>query len=103
MRKLKTELIEDQAITSGKIKQQTIKDEDVYWMYADKSILNEISGLSADNVQQALSQLQINKAEKIGQDDIEITDNTKGLILSDGVNRWRVTVNSAGDLITTLL
>ncbi len=34
---------------------------------------------------------------------IEITDETKGIILYDGTNRWKITINTNGNLISTLL
>ena len=39
-----------------------------------------------------------------GAADIEVTDSTKGVILtSPDSNRWRVTVSNAGALVVTLL
>lgn len=45
-----------------------------------------------------------NKANKVGTDDIEITDNTKGVILRSPNNtRYRLTVDDAGALTTELV
>lgn len=45
-----------------------------------------------------------NKADKIGSGDIEITDDTKGVILkSANGTRYRITVDDAGSLTTTAL
>lgn len=44
------------------------------------------------------------KATVVCDDDIEITDSTKGIILrSPDNNRWRVTVDNAGNLVTTAI
>ncbi len=44
------------------------------------------------------------KVAKIGADDIEITDFNKGIILtSPNSSRYRITVDNAGNLITTLI
>lgn len=44
------------------------------------------------------------KADKIGTDDIEITDSAKGVILKSGNGtRWRLTMNNDGALQTTSL
>jgi len=44
------------------------------------------------------------KASKIGADNIEITDFTKGVILTaPDASRWRITVDNAGILTTTLV
>ena len=44
------------------------------------------------------------KVAKIGTDDIEITDFNKGIILtSPNSSRYRITVDNAGNLITTLI
>ena len=39
----------------------------------------------------------------VANDDIEVTTSAKGLILTDGTDRWRVTVNTSGTLVTTKL
>lgn len=39
----------------------------------------------------------------ISNDDIEVTTSAKGIILYDGTDRWRVTINASGTLITTKL
>jgi len=39
----------------------------------------------------------------IANDDIEVSTSAKGLVLYDGTDRWRVTINSGGTLITTKL
>jgi len=43
------------------------------------------------------------KADKVGSSDIEITDMTKGLIFTDGVNRYRIQFSPSGVVIPTIL
>ena len=41
------------------------------------------------------------KVDKVGDSDIKITDSTKGPVLYDGTDYWRLTVNTSGTIITT--
>jgi len=42
-------------------------------------------------------------APLVGDKDIEITDETKGIILYDGTNRWKITISTNGELTTSQL
>jgi len=55
-----------------------------------------------DNDVDILNDLGVTNLITAGSD-VEITDSTKGIILSDGTDRWRITVDTNGDLVTTKL
>jgi len=73
---------------------------------------NTVSGLDSTNVQDAIDEITAlalgvdlsGKVDKIGTDDIRITDATKGLILTDSNNvSWRITMETDGAIRTTVV
>lgn len=59
------------------------------------------STVDGNSASDALEHLDTNKAELVGSQDIEITDNSAGVILqSNDGSRWRITVNNDGSLTT---
>ena len=79
-----------------------IIDENLYLLPISTNIIDD-NGVRKTSIRYLYDKVQ-NAIPLTGTDDIEITDFNKGVILtSPNSSRYRITVDNAGTLITTLI